>query len=374
MKARIEPVVDVDAFIRTWRRLYSQADEPPFYLSPAWVIAWIKGRPRGSKVFQLIIEEAGEPILMTAFGQSNNRYSTLFGSNPAHCMEYGLPAHDAIYIEFNDFLTHRQHHGGQLKRIAARALLTNQTVADRLVFRNARQSFCNSIIAIAEENGRHHEVINSLPTFQSNLLHARDSGKTLLDGLRASVRSAIKRSIRLYRQRGELRLVIEDGSQDYRQSFDLIKDLHAKTWATRGSAGVYSNPLFLSFHNRLFAEAPEVLSLCTVFAGDQLIGGLHNFVHNDRVLSYQSGFQYEPDNRLKPGLISHALAAQHYMDAGYAVYDFLAGEARYKRELGMEGETLSTVVIERNGARARIRNKIKQVRAVLPGYAKTHQT
>jgi len=58
------------------------------------------------------------------------------------------------------------------------------------------------------------------------------------------------------------------------------------------------------------------------------------FVHDGWVAAYQSGFDFGPDaDRLRPGLICHLMAIQHYRRAGMRRYDFLGGEARYKRSL-----------------------------------------
>jgi CelD/BcsL family acetyltransferase involved in cellulose biosynthesis len=64
------------------------------------------------------------------------------------------------------------------------------------------------------------------------------------------------------------------------------------------------------------------------------------------VYSYQSGFNYEEDNRLKPGLVSHRVAIEHCLAAGDAVYDFLAGDDRYKRSLGTHGGRLFWLTLQ----------------------------
>lgn len=71
-----------------------------------------------------------------------------------------------------------------------------------------------------------------------------------------------------------------------------------------------------------------------------LIGVLLNFRHKKRVYAYQSGFHYSADNRLKPGLVCHVLAAQHAFNEGAQSYHFMAGESRYKRSLGNATERL----------------------------------
>jgi CelD/BcsL family acetyltransferase involved in cellulose biosynthesis len=74
---------------------------------------------------------------------------------------------------------------------------------------------------------------------------------------------------------------------------------------------------------------------------------LYQFRHKGHVYSYQSGFHYERDNRLKPGLVSHRLAIEHSLSAGDAVYDFLGGDDRYKRSLATHGGQLFWLTLQK---------------------------
>ena len=67
-------------------------------------------------------------------------------------------------------------------------------------------------------------------------------------------------------------------------------------------------------------------------------------MHHGTVAFYQSGFRYEADNRLKPGLVTHALVIQACLDRGLDVYDFLASEvagSRYKQSLATDNAKLA---------------------------------
>jgi hypothetical protein len=53
--------------------------------------------------------------------------------------------------------------------------------------------------------------------------------------------------------------------------------------------------------------------------------------------SYLSGFAYEGDNKVKPGLVSFYLYIEHKLKTGGEIFDFLAGDHRYKMSLGQPG-------------------------------------
>ena len=116
---------------------------------------------------------------------------------------------------------------------------------------------------------------------------------------------------------------------------DLLTALHQTSWRRRGQPGCFAAPTFESFHRDLIRArfASGEIQLLVAAAGDQPIGCLYNFVHGDRIYAYQSGFDYMADGRLKPGLLTHALAIEEATRAGFAAYDFMAGENRLKASL-----------------------------------------
>ena len=113
---------------------------------------------------------------------------------------------------------------------------------------------------------------------------------------------------------------------------DRLKALHQTSWRRRGQPGCFAAPWFESFHRDLIRArfSSGEIQLLAAAAGDRPIGYLYNFAHGDRVYAYQSGFDYVADGRLKPGLVTHALAIEQATRAGFATYDFMAGENRLK--------------------------------------------
>jgi CelD/BcsL family acetyltransferase involved in cellulose biosynthesis len=114
-----------------------------------------------------------------------------------------------------------------------------------------------------------------------------------------------------------------------------------------------------------------------VTAGDTVIGVLLNFVHRGHVYAYQNGFTYSDDSRLKPGLVSHALAVVHYRQQGCSAYHFMAGDGRYKTSLGLETEELSWLHVRDNSPASRIENALCMLKgrslSFLRGLARSHR-
>jgi CelD/BcsL family acetyltransferase involved in cellulose biosynthesis len=137
---------------------------------------------------------------------------------------------------------------------------------------------------------------------------------------------------------------------------------------------VFADARVLRFHAALrraqSSGVAPVVEFLRVRCGATTVGLLYNLVHGGRVNFYQSGFRYEADRRLKPGLVTHALAVERYADAGYEEYDFLAGDpdaVQYKISLGRQSRPLIWRDLSRPSAKMRAIHAVRQARRRLRG-------
>lgn len=86
------------------------------------------------------------------------------------------------------------------------------------------------------------------------------------------------------------------------------------------------------------------------------------FVERGRLLFYQGGIASFADNRLKPGLAVHALCMEECVRRGIDEYDFLAGDARYKRELSTGEETIVWASLGRGTLKSRTLDALLRAR------------
>jgi CelD/BcsL family acetyltransferase involved in cellulose biosynthesis len=156
----------------------------------------------------------------------------------------------------------------------------------------------------------------------------------LLDSLSANARQQLRRSLRAWERIGPLRLDIAETIDQADLFLDGLQEQHQHYWTGRSKPGAFAEPFFARFHHALIRRPADGQSvdLIRVSAGDRIVGYLYNLVHRGWVAAYQSGFDFGPDaEQLRPGLICHLQAIEHYRKAGMGLYDFLGGEARYKR-------------------------------------------
>jgi CelD/BcsL family acetyltransferase involved in cellulose biosynthesis len=183
---------------------------------------------------------------------------------------------------------------------------------------------------------------------------AGDDFETSLSG---NSRSQIRRSRKLYSERsGPIALTSASTLEEALSWLRELARLHNARWEAKGMKGSFAHAAVLDFHERFIRRMWPLgsVDLVRVRAGDEDMGYLYNFLVEGKVLFFQSGFAYVDDARFKPGLLTHSFAIAHYLAKGMREYDFLAGDARYKRSLGKSLRTLYWSVVYRRNARNRV--------------------
>lgn len=221
--------------------------------------------------------------------------------------------------------------------------------------------------------------VNTLPDLGATV-KVRSSCYVDLDRLRAckrryesslssNTREQLRRSVRRYEKIGPVNV---EPARDLLQAqafFEHMRRMHQARWIERGENGAFGGGCVLDFHRLLIRRGfPKgSIQMLRVSAGTQTIGILYNFVQHGKVYFFQSGFNYKLGKNCKPGIVTHALAIQHCLDAGFSDYDFLAGDARYKRSLSTDCRPLEWVVFSRPGMRLAVIELLRAMKRRMNG-------
>lgn len=303
----VSPVRDWDRLGRTWRALEGRVDLS-FFQSWSWVGCLASERYDDPWVVEARAKE--ETVGLALF----NRHTGWHGSRFA-LHESGDPAFDTPFIEHNGFV-------GPHAREAFGAVLGG------LWPRRLRLSGVDGATLAAARKAAPWVHLR-----QSRDAPFADLTRDFLAGRSANTRQQLRRSDRAYG-----RVAVERASSiaQAHAHLDEMALLHQASWRARGQAGSFAAPFFDRFHRALIEEAlPRgEIDLLRVVAEGHTIGVLYNFRFRGRALAYQSGFDYgAADGPRKPGLTCHHAAIGLSAAAGLHTYDFLAGDARYKRSL-----------------------------------------
>ncbi len=342
LRIKLEPVGGLDMLGTRWRALEAQADGGFFR---SWTFLGCLAEERFAGAHLLSVTQDGCDVALGLLGKAAGKF---------WLNQTGMPALDAPFIEHNGLLVRR---GATDPTEAALAQIARTSPIRLAGVGDAVRDAASGAGWLLVEQTRWAPSVQLEP-------------RPYLDTLSPGTRAQIKRSQRAY---GPDLVLAPARSLDQALGwFAELCALHQASWTARGQPGAFATVEMRRFHQTLIARgwAEGQVDVLRVSAGDRVVGLLYVFVRDGDVLSYQSGFSYDPSRpREKPGLVSHALAIAHYAASGAHRYDLLAGADRYKLALARGGENLHWATLYRpwsgSGLAARARRGAGLVRAAI---------
>jgi CelD/BcsL family acetyltransferase involved in cellulose biosynthesis len=328
MKRRLSPFAGTGPLPQWWAPLFEASASDSVFLSPAWMAAWVAvygedfsgswvhwevdGRVvAGCLLVDRMIRVKGVPFrsqFLNATGKADEPTPLAEFNDVLH-----LPAHaGAVAADFVDLLRERSW---------GRLLLCGHE-RDGVVGR-----------ALARVGGTQTEQ-RCQPSPFVDLLALGD--KPFESSVTGKSGTNLRRNRRDYETQlgtfGLRRAQTVDEAIDF---FEQLRTLHLARWNSRDKSTSLASDAVVDFHHRVIRDLYPAggVDLLRVGNDDQAVGFLYNFIVRGKVSMFQSGFAYDPSSKLSPGLLTHALAIEHYRQGGQREYDFLSGDAQYKRTL-----------------------------------------
>jgi CelD/BcsL family acetyltransferase involved in cellulose biosynthesis len=320
VSVQITEVKDFGALGTRWRDLEQRAIGS-FFQSWTWV-----GCLAAERFPDPVLVEATDAGRTVALGLFN-RVRRRFGASTLYLGEAGSADLDSPYVEQNGILTEAGREA-ELTMLCLRPL----AAAHDLVLSGVGQP----VMQAAQTAATLVHTTRSQPAWFVDLAAIRHAGGEYLATRSANTRQQLRRSDRFYQANGPITLQHASSLENAHAMLDRMAELHQTTWEGRGKPGSFASPMFRRFHHALLEAgfARREVTVTKISSDETIIGLLYNFMWGNWISAYQSGFAYRDDvNRAKPGLTCHFAAIRDAMDQGFDVYDFLAGDDRYKRSL-----------------------------------------
>jgi hypothetical protein len=345
----------------TWNHLFSQRPDASAYVSPIWMQTWLQIygdtlRP------DLFVAKTGEnePVGICLLTR-RTRYAALLPHVRIHLNCDGESAGQGVVVQHNSILS--------------------SPVADESVMLTLARHICSSRVDEIAVSGFNEtglqQWIRAFPGWTAetdwredhyvDLDQLRATGSEYISLLSRNTREQLRRSLKRYRERGDLHLETATTGAQADAMLDELIALHDTHWRSKGHAGGFANDWRRSFHRSYIRAAlPHgEVQLLRVTAGGETIGVLYNLVANGKVCFYQSGLRYETDGHFKPGLVVHHLAIMHCLRQGMSEYDFLVSgpnEGRYKSSLSTHHRRLGWLTLYRPGWRRQYFSLVRSLR------------
>lgn len=331
-----------EAWESRWRALEGSAS---FFTSWNWVGPLLGETPTEHRPAILSVLDGDQIVALMLLGRSIRRRRWI-RSRTLHINETGNPALDAVTLEHNDIVC-SQAHRPQVTQAVMQWLARRPDWDELDVGALSPEAYRRWQLAGRECGLTTRELWTKDHHFVE-LAAVRQQAGGFLALLSANTRQQIRRSMKHYAQRGELRMARAASEAEALAWLDGLAALHQPYWQAQGQPGAFGTDFQRRFHREVVMRGwPQgAVELVRVSAGDAVLGYAYNFSKDGVLCNYQTGLAYEQDQRLKPGLVCHALIAEDAAQRGLARYDMLMGGGHYKQRISNGSGSMTWCLIQ----------------------------
>jgi CelD/BcsL family acetyltransferase involved in cellulose biosynthesis len=343
MNRFVAPLAPLSTVPPWWQPLFEASGSDSVFLSTPWMQTWIDLYGDGFQGEWVHWEADGRVVagcllVSRLVWVKRLPFRSLFLNATADAVER------SPFAEFNDVL----HLPGHAEAVAAdlARLVQERSWSRLLLSGHERQGLAASLPGVLR--GMHTERVCKVARYVDLALLGGEAFESTLSG---KAGTQVRRNRRDFQERlGEITVRRAADLPETLAFFSQMRELHLARWTDREKATSLAVRTVVDFHQRiieaLFADGG--VEMIRVGSADQAIGFLYNFVVAGKVFVFQTGFAYEPSSKWSPGLLTHALAIEHYRQRGMREYDLLSGDALYKRTLCNGARELFWTTVYRN--------------------------
>lgn len=356
---QLDPRCDLDEILITWEILLKD-NEHSFFQSMTWIRTWLDNESIKSTVKLIIVYEDSEPVLAFFIGFSSENRNYIINSKKIYINITGKKYYDIIYSEYNTILL------GVDKKCSIYKVVKNLSSIlkwDEIYFPRMSYISKNKTLNSDDINGELNYFFEEkeLISYLVDLNKIRDNKNNYLGLLSSNRRSQIRRSIKHIEKKGKIQIEEAKNKSEALSMFNSLSDLHKKSWLSKEELDAFSNTYFNEFHKKLIDNGFDKgqIQLLKIYNEFSVIGYIYNFVYENNVLFYQCGYSYENDNKSRPGLVSHYYAIMFNLNLGYKTYDFLEGDAGYKKSLATDKNQMFDLLVQKRKTVFRFEKLVK---------------
>ena len=329
---------DIEQLLNSWQSIEKQY-AVPFFLSRDWISCWLK--TYDPSIIVVSAEVDNDPVAIGLFTQSTEIRHGLIRSRQIRLHQTGDLQQDQIWIEYNNFICLPGYGTAPIIE-CLRYFINHVSGWDEIVLRNVPESLGATISSSIKPS----RLDDPITCYALDLDSIRRNNSSYLDSLGRNTRYQINRAARLYEKKfGSICINMPENQYQAIEWLHKAGRFHQSRWGNSG----FKNPEFVRFHETLISGSfdEQRVQIIKVSAGAETLAIIYYFVSDLIAYFYLQGVRREIDNRLKPGLLSHAMAIQFFSDQGFKEYNFMGGDSQYKRQLSQKSMNLTTVIIKK---------------------------
>jgi CelD/BcsL family acetyltransferase involved in cellulose biosynthesis len=353
---------EVERVAPEWDTLLARSDANEPTLSPTWMLAWwrVFGEAADRRLAVVLFRESGR---LVGLAPLLNRRRVERGVLPMRRIEPLASGEEEADETCSDYL-------GLIAEPDALHAVTEELVA--LLVSGSLGEWDELVIpSMAGDRRLPHLLSEDLaragmptviePAGGCAYVTLPDTWEGYLAALPSRHRYVVRRSLRDFESWAgkDAALVVAETRAELERGRRILHDLHGERWQAEGEhAGAFASDRFRRFHDAVMPALFErqALELVWLEVRGAPAAILYNVVWDDKVHFYQSGRSMDLPRKIRPGIVIHAKAIQRSIAAGRREYDFLGGDAQYKRQLATATRPLVTVQTTNPTLRTRVRD------------------
>jgi CelD/BcsL family acetyltransferase involved in cellulose biosynthesis len=336
-----------------WHALLADGDGNEPAVGPEWMLAWweVFGGRDGRRLRCLRVEDGGELIGLVPLQSRRHWYAPGLPFRRLEMLASGEREADAICSDYLAPITRRGREAEVVRALAGALARRRLGGWDELVIPLMDGSGPIPEMLVREARGRGWHA-DAVETTRAPYIALPDTWDEFLRNLDKKDRYLVTRTLRDFE-------AWADGGAVFHRAADAagleegkrhLLALHQERW--EGAAGgTFRSPLFLAFHDRLMAAllARGALELIWLTVRGEAVAVMYDIRWGGKVSFYQCGRAMGVPKQIRPGgvLLYHAI--REAIASGMREFDFLGGEATYKKQLTSTTRPLVTVRIARPG-------------------------
>lgn len=330
-----------------WRPLQCKSNSSPF-LSWTWIETSLKHTcgerlllkatlPDGSIVGLSIISPSVERKMGIPVRQLNVNQSS-------------RPEANSIIFQYGDFLVDEKC-GVDVRSCMIEALVGGYDVSSNL--HNWQALHMGGVCeTIAKGLGSGNAVVRLLRKQDYPNVPLRELRRDGLDFDSSFDRTSqrkIFRAKRRYGTWGELKISPADNIDTAFNWIEKLVQLDIDLNQNKKTQSLFASQQYTAFVQDLVRKglATGEAHILRSMAGLTPIGYLLTLQAGHEAMCFVSGFDYDSSRRYNPGLVSHALAAQYFLDRGYDNYFLFANGKRYSKFFSQQSRNLYWLTAQR---------------------------
>jgi len=355
----------IDYVRKHWRNIEAESKNHSIFQSWAWIECWLELAKKYVK--PVIFKNSDQKIVGICFvglGKSND--FRIFGFKTIFPFITGVEKIDIVASEYHSILCLPEYRDS-IHEVFVDFLFSDKNLQKfkRLYLKRVPEDSLPLYQKASEKYRFNMDIFKKEKSARIDIEALQGDSKPFNTPFSKSCKSDIKRSIKLYNEKyGALKLEKSDSVTQAQNWFQELMKLNQIRFHSKNLKAAIDYPDLIQinriFLNRYFSLGKvDIVRVC---CGSTAIGYLYNFVYNKHVYFYLGGLRYEDDNRLKPGLVTHSCAIEHYAQNNMRIYDFMAGDQPYKYRLGDDGPIMYHFTITKKGVKSMITQFLKRIK------------